>query len=93
MEIRRGRGFKIALPLPLALFLGVSDFLEDIAFFIPNVYHVGERKKMSPAAIKQIVKTTAVFFREIALNTEPFDLADIEIKDGSGGFSFKCLLK
>jgi len=81
------------MALPLLLFLGLSDFLDDAAFFIPNVYYKENGKKLSPASVKQIIGGCSDFIRELALHSEPFVLADIDISDGNKQFALKFQLK
>ena len=93
LRIKSKRNFRIAFPIPLLMFLCISDFLEDVAFIIPNTYHKENVKHMSPGAVKQVTQICADFFHELAVNTEPSDLIDIDISDGPKRFALKCNLK
>ena len=92
LSIKSSRSFHLALPVPLILFLYVSDFLEDVAVFVPNAQSKADRK-MSPASVKQILHACSDFLREIALHTEPFDLADIDVTDKGKRVIVKCIIK
>lgn len=93
VNVQGSRNFRFALPIPLYLLLGLSDMIEDAAFFVPSRHTSKKAGNMSPAAVKELMKTSVGVLREIALNTEPFDLADIDITDGGKRIIFKCLLK
>ncbi len=93
VSIVSGRSFRFVLPIPLLLLLGVSDFLEDAAFFVPSSNRILGGGKISPGSVKRILIASAGFLREIALRTEPFELADIDVSDGNRRFAVRCLLK
>jgi hypothetical protein len=93
VNVKAKRSIRFALPVPLFILLLISDILEDSAFFIPAIKNTKNGGKLSPASAKQLVIASAGFLREIALKTEPFDLADIDITDGDKRVIVKCLLK
>lgn len=67
--------------------------IEDAAFFINAKQKAKRESKLSPLAVKEIMRSSARILREIALRTEPFDLVDIDITDTDKHIVFKCLLK
>ncbi len=93
VSFRSSRSFRIALPVPLILLLGVSDFLEDAAFLIPARKGGPRGGEFSSSSAKSILIACAAFLRETALHTEPFELADIDVADGDSRLAVKCLIK
>lgn len=93
LHIKSKRSFRIALPIPLLLLLGASNILEDVSYFILNASRDERGRKNTSGSAKQIVLTCADFLREIALQSEPSDLIDIDVLDGEKRFALKFLLR
>ena len=86
------RSFRLALPVPLLLFWGLSCILEDIACLIPRRYEKNG-KALSPGDARQIVLACVELLRGLAFDTERMDLVDIDINDGEKRYVIKCLLR
>lgn len=93
IAVRAGNRFRLALPIPLFLLLGVTDFLEDAALFIPATYTEKSEKKLSSGSAKQLVLACADLLRELALHSEPIDLVDIDVSEGEKRFAFQFKLR
>ncbi len=93
VNVKSNRSIRFALPIPLYLLLGLSDIIEDAAFFVPSKHTAERAGELSPYAVKEIMRSSARVLREIALNSEPFDLADIDIADSDRRVVLRCLLK
>jgi hypothetical protein len=92
VRIKADIRLRFTFPIPLILFIGLSEFLEDAAFFIPPMQEK-DGDKMSPSAIRQIIQTSADLVRGFALRSEPIDFVDVDIKDGEERVMVKLLLK
>ncbi len=93
INIKSERNFHLALPIPLLMLLGISDFLYDASIFIPNIYRQENERSISPGSAKQIVLAGAELLCELALHSEPFDIVDIDITEGQKRFAFQCKLR
>jgi hypothetical protein len=89
---------RLAFPIPLFLFLIVTDLMDDLSallfLFGPNTNRkIWHGMEISPSLVMRIVGICCTLSRELVLHAQPVDLADIDVTGEMGRVRVRCLLR